>query len=81
MLTALLIVAAAWALAFVGAPLFVWTLAIGGALFALYGTGALGLTALAVALLIFAPVALILNLPPIRQKLISGPLVFGPFKA
>jgi acyl-CoA dehydrogenase len=81
MLTALIVVVAAWVLAYVGAPLFVWTLAAGAGLFALYGTGALGATGLLIALAIFAPLALILNLQPLRQKLITGPLVFGPFKA
>jgi acyl-CoA dehydrogenase len=80
MLTALICVAAAWVLAFVGAPLFVWTLAIGAALFTLYGTAALGLTGLAIALAVFAPLALVLNLPPLRQKLITN-FIFGPFKA
>jgi acyl-CoA dehydrogenase len=83
MLTALVVVAAvavAWLLAFVGAPLFVWTLAIGGALFALYALGALGLTGLSVALLIFAPLALVLNLPALRRRLITN-FIFGPFKA
>ncbi len=74
------VVAAAWLLAFVGAPLFVWTLAIGGALAALYGTGALGLMGLGIAFAIFAPLALVLNLPPVRQGLITR-FIFGPFKA
>ena len=80
MLTALLIVAAAWILAYLGAPLFVWTLAAGGALAALYAGGVLGSTGLAVALLVFVPLALLLNLPPLRRRVITGPLVFGPFK-
>jgi acyl-CoA dehydrogenase len=62
---------AAWILAFIGAPLFIWTLAIGGALAALYGTGALGLVGVGIALAIFAPLALVLNLPPLRQALIT----------
>src|SRR5262245_16287860 len=83
MLTTLVVAAvaaAAWWLAFVGAPLLVWTLAIGGALFALYGTATLGFTGLAVAFGIFAPLALILNLPALRQRLITN-FIFGPFKA
>jgi len=80
MLTVLLCVVAAWVLAFVGAPLFVWTLAIGGGLFALYGAGALGTTGLGIALMVFAPLALILNLHPLRQRLITN-FIFGPFKA
>jgi len=79
MITALVVVVA-WILAFIGAPLFVWTLAIGGALFALHGAGALGFTGLAIALGVFAPVALILNLPPLRRKLVTN-FIFGPFKA
>jgi acyl-CoA dehydrogenase len=80
MLTALVCLAAAWILAFVGAPLFVWTLAIGGALFALYATGALGGIGFAVALGLYGLLALVLNLPPLRQKLVTG-FIFGPFKA
>ncbi|MGH6961090.1 MAG: acyl-CoA dehydrogenase [Dongiaceae bacterium] len=74
------IVAAAWALAFVGAPLFVWTLAFGGLIGALYGFGAVGTTGLAVALGTFTPIALILNIHPLRQALATR-FVFGPFKA
>jgi acyl-CoA dehydrogenase len=80
MLTALIVIAAAWALAYVGVPLFVWTLAIGGALFTLYGIDALGATGLAIAMVVFAPVALVLNLPPLRQRLITS-FIFKPFKA
>ena len=82
MLTAAILIAAAWVLAYVGAPLFVWTLAIYAALFALhYVSHALGMTGLLIGLSAFTPLALVLNLPPLRQKLITGPLVFGPFKA
>jgi acyl-CoA dehydrogenase len=80
MITALIVVAAAWVLAYVGAPLFVWTLATGGLIGALYGLGTLGTTGLAVALLVFGPLALLLNLHPLRQALVTR-FVFGPFKA
>src|SRR5687767_1941433 len=79
MLITLLCVAAAWALAFVGAPLFVWTLAIGGALAAAYGLGALGTTGLAVALGVFAPLALVLNVQPVRRAVFTR-FLFGAFK-
>lgn len=46
MTIALTCLAAAGVLAFLGAPLFVWTLAVGGLLAALYGLGAVGPTAL-----------------------------------
>ena len=81
MLLTVILVAALWVLAYVGVPLFAWTLAAGAALFTLYGVGALGSVGLAVALGIIGPLALILNLPAARQKLITGPWVFGPFKA
>jgi acyl-CoA dehydrogenase len=81
MITAALVVAVLWVLAFVGAPLFAWTIAIGSILFVLKGVGVLGGVGLVVALAIFTPLALVLNLHPLRQKLITGPLVFGPFKA
>jgi acyl-CoA dehydrogenase len=81
MLITLLLLAAAWALAYAGAPLFVWTLAIAAVPLVLHGLGAIGFTGMVVTLAIFAPVALLLNVPRLRQKLITGPLVFGPFKA
>jgi acyl-CoA dehydrogenase len=83
MLTALIVllcVAAAWTLAYIGAPLFVWTLAIGGGLAGLYATGALGTAGLAIALGIFGPLALVLNLQPLRRALVTR-FIFGPFKA
>jgi acyl-CoA dehydrogenase len=79
-LVALTCLAAAWVLAFLGAPLFAWTLAAGGMIGALYGFGALGATGLAVALGLFAPVALVLNIHPLRQALLTR-FIFGPFKA
>jgi hypothetical protein len=79
-LTVLACIVAAWVLAYVGAPLFAWTLAVGGLIGGLYGAGAMGTTGLAVALAIFAPLALVLNLPPLRQRLITA-FIFGPFKA
>ena len=81
MLTALLIIAAAWVLAYLGAPLLAWTAAVGAVLLALYATAALGPDGLLIAFAVFAPLALVLNLPPLRRRLITGPLVFGPFKA
>jgi acyl-CoA dehydrogenase len=80
MLIALTCVAVAWALAFLGAPLFAWTLAVGGMIALLYGFGAIGTTGLAVALGIFAPAALVLNIHPLRQALLTR-FIFGPFKA
>ncbi|MGQ0585889.1 MAG: acyl-CoA dehydrogenase [Gammaproteobacteria bacterium] len=80
MLTIVLCLAAAWILAYLGAPLFLWTLAIGGALFGLYGTGALGFTGLTIALGVFAPLALVLNVHPLRRALVTR-FIFGPFKA
>jgi acyl-CoA dehydrogenase len=82
MITALIVIAAAWILAYVGAPLFAWTLAIYAALASLHFlTGSPGMFGMGLSLALFTPVALVLNWPSLRQKLITGPLVFGPFKA
>jgi hypothetical protein len=54
--------------------------AIGAALFGLYGTGALGLSVLSVAVAVFAPLALLLNVPALRQRLVTAP-IFSAFKA
>jgi acyl-CoA dehydrogenase len=80
MIVVLTCLAAAWVLAFLGAPLFAWTLAAGGMIGAAYGFGAIGTLGLAVALGIFAPLALVLNIHPLRQALLTR-FVFGPFKA
>ncbi|MEQ1439724.1 acyl-CoA dehydrogenase [Fontimonas sp. SYSU GA230001] len=72
-------VAAAWCLAFVGAPLIVWTAAAGALLLALQAAGGIGATAFIVAGSIYALLALLLNLRPLRRALITKP-IFAAFK-
>jgi acyl-CoA dehydrogenase len=80
MLTIALVLIAAWILAYLGAPLLVWTLAIGAGLAGLYVTGSVGMTGLIVALVVFAPLALLLNVPALRQRIVTAP-IFSAFKA
>ncbi|HEX4896471.1 MAG TPA: acyl-CoA dehydrogenase [Solimonas sp.] len=75
----LLAFSAFWALAYAGAPLLVWTIAIGVLLVALQAVGALGTTAFAVVGGLYAVLAILLNVRPLRRALITGP-VFGVFK-
>ena len=72
-------VAAAWVLAYVGAPLLLWTVAAGLLLVALKLTGAIGATAFAIAGALFVALALLLNLRPLRRALLTRP-IFGVFK-
>ncbi|MEW6167731.1 MAG: acyl-CoA dehydrogenase [Pseudomonadota bacterium] len=75
----LLTLAGAWALAFVGAPLIVWTAAVGVLLVALNLSGALGSVALAIVGVLYVAAALLLNLRPLRRSIITGP-IFAAFK-
>lgn len=68
-----------WLLAFIGAPLLVWTAVIGLGLFALNAAGFIGTTAFAITGSIFVVLALLLNFRPLRRLLLTGP-VFGVFK-
>jgi acyl-CoA dehydrogenase len=80
MLIAIVSILAAWVLAYIGAPLFVWTLAVGAGIGALYAIGVLGTAGLIVALVVFTPLALVLTVPAIRRAVLSRP-IFGAFKA
>ena len=75
----LIAVAAFWVLAYVGAPLLVWTAAFGLLLLALKMVGALGATAFAIAGGLYLALALLLNLRPLRRALLTAP-IFGVFK-
>jgi acyl-CoA dehydrogenase len=79
LVTILIAVAAAWALAFVGAPLLVWTAAVAALLIALKVLGLIGTTAFAIAGTAFAALALLLNLRPLRRAVLTRP-IFGVFK-
>ncbi|MGB0220245.1 MAG: acyl-CoA dehydrogenase [Sinimarinibacterium flocculans] len=79
LVTTLVAVLAAWALAFAGAPLLVWTAAIGVLLLALKGLGLIGTTAFAIAGTVFVALALLLNLRPLRRAVLTAP-IFGVFK-
>ncbi len=66
--TTLIFIAAAWALAFVGAPLVVWTVAVAAGIAWLASSGTIGLVGSIVAAAIFLPVAAWLNLPALRRR-------------
>ncbi|HSW15272.1 MAG TPA: acyl-CoA dehydrogenase, partial [Solimonas sp.] len=75
----LIAVIAAWLMAYVGVPLLAWTFAVGLLLAVMKAVGAIGATAFIVCAAIFLPLALLLNLRPLRRAVITGP-VFGLFK-
>ena len=68
-----------WLLAFLGAPLLVWTIAAGLGLIGLAAAGALGGFGLTIAALIYLPLALLLNLKSLRSSIITKP-IFAAFK-
>ena len=72
-------IATFWLMAFVGAPLIVWTAAFGALLIVLKLTGAIGATAFAVSGAIYVVLAALLNIKPLRRAVITGP-IFGVFK-
>ncbi|MEX0871449.1 MAG: acyl-CoA dehydrogenase, partial [Aquisalimonadaceae bacterium] len=75
----LVVMTVVWALAFVGVALPVWTLAGAVFLAGLVMTGAIGGTGLLVAVIVLAPVALVLNVPSLRRRIISARL-FATFR-
>ncbi len=78
LLTLIAIVAVAWVLAYVGAPLWLWTAASGLAYAGGVASGALGTTGIVV-LGIPLAVLLLLNIVPLRRALITRP-IFAAFK-
>ncbi|WP_028008454.1 acyl-CoA dehydrogenase [Solimonas flava] len=78
-LIVVLFLVAAWCLAFIGAPLFVWTVAVALLLAALGFASALGATALLVCSAAFGVLALLLNVLPLRRAVLSG-WIFAIFK-
>ncbi|MES2488422.1 MAG: acyl-CoA dehydrogenase [Pseudomonadota bacterium] len=72
-------IAAFWLMAFVGAPLIVWTAAFGALLIALQLTASIGATAFAVSGAIYVVIAAVLNIKPLRRAVLTGP-IFGVFK-
>lgn len=73
-------VAVGWVLAFLGAPLILWTAATGALLLALKASGALGATGFAVAGALYLVLALLLNIKPLRRALLTS-FIFKAFKA
>lgn len=61
-------------LAYVGAPILLWTLVIGGGLVWLQIDGGLSIGALQIFWAAFAAFALVGNLPPLRRLLFTGPV-------
>lgn len=75
-----LTLAAIWLLAFLGAPLLVWTVAIAAAIAGLYVAGISGIVATVIAAVVFLPIAAILNIRPLRRAVLTAP-IFKAFKA
>ncbi|MDD3761686.1 MAG: acyl-CoA dehydrogenase [Nevskiales bacterium] len=75
----LFVLLAAWGLAFVGAPLLVWTVAVGALLLGLGLSGAIGTTVFAVLGAVYVAAGVLLNLRPLRRAIVTRP-IFGAFK-
>jgi len=75
----LLLIAGGLLLAYVGAPLIVWTVAVAALVAVGAATGALGVVGTAVALALLAPPAVVLNVPALRQRVLSARLL-GVFR-
>ncbi len=69
------VIALAWALAYFCAPALLWTIVAGVGLLALYVTGCAQPVVLALACIIFAILALLLNPGPIRRAMLGTPLL------
>ncbi|WP_435099792.1 acyl-CoA dehydrogenase [Arhodomonas sp. AD133] len=70
----LIAIAAVWALAYRGVSLVVWTAMVAVYLLGLFATGGMGSSGLVIAAVIGIPVAAIVNLPRLRQRLVTGGL-------
>ena len=68
-----------WVLAFIGAPLLVWTAVIGAGLAALYLGGVMGVTGAVISAAIFLPLAVLLNVQALRRNILTKP-IFAGFK-
>lgn len=79
LIAVLVAIAAAWALAFIGVPLAVWTLAVAVYLGGLFAVGMMGTTAGIVVACVFVVLALLLNLRVVRRAIITRP-IFAAFK-
>jgi len=69
-----------WVLAFVGAPLMIWTVAVGLLLVTLKAIGAMGDSAFAIGGGLFVLLALLLNVKPLRRAVLTS-AIFKGFKA
>ncbi|WP_028080146.1 acyl-CoA dehydrogenase [Solimonas soli] len=81
-MTTLIIVLAlltAWILAFVGAPLLLWTIGAAVLIAALGLAGSIGATAVLMTGIVFVVAALLLNVLPLRRAVLSG-WIFAIFK-
>ena len=76
----LLALAGAWILAYRGASLAIWTGAVAAFVAALAVLGILGPASVALLALVLTPVALLLNVPALRRKLITA-RIFKTFRA
>ncbi len=74
-----LVLAVIWVLAYLGAPLLIWTVAGALLLVALESLGVIGMVTFAVLGAIYAVVALLLNLRPLRRAVLTRP-IFAVFK-
>ncbi len=63
-----------------GVRLITFTAVTGAVLLALFGAGVLGANGLAVAVAVFLPLALVLNVRALRQRVLTR-FIFGPFRA
>lgn len=73
----LILIAGAWALAYKGASLRIWTAAVAVYLVGLMATGVLGALGAVIAVLIFVPVAALLNVKSLREKYITARIFDG----
>ncbi len=72
---ALIAIAAAWTLAFIGVPLLVWTLAVAIYLVGLFATGMMSATAGIVVGCVFVALAALFNLRPLRRAILTRPIL------
>jgi len=80
LISILVAIAAAWALAYAGASLVAWSAAVAVYFVALFAAGAIGWLGLIVAAIIFVPLLTLFNVTSLRRKIVSAP-IFKGFKA
>ncbi len=80
LISILVAIATIWVLAYVGAPLAVWTAATAVYFVALFALGAIGWAGLLIAAIIFIPIAVLFNVTSLRRSVVTSP-AFKAFKA